>query len=186
MKKIYLFILSLLLALISYGQVTIGTVNPGPYGKGSSVCVPFRIDATNWCGNPSNKFELWISASGFTTNDSIKIGTYNSTWARFINGLIPLNYSTFGSHAFKVKTTYPATEVLSTGTITIVDALGPSAAVNLAPGQQINNTLVADTVFGGCGTNTSLTLNFFKSTSTLPPLRVQCITKVLIYRIFQI
>jgi hypothetical protein len=73
LKKVYLYIVSLLVALNSFGQVTIGTVNPGPYGKGSSVCVPFRLDATNWCGAPNNKFELWISASGFTTNDSIII-----------------------------------------------------------------------------------------------------------------
>ena len=126
MKKVYLYIVSLLVALNSFGQVTIGTVNPGPYGKGSSVCVPFRLDATNWCGAPNNKFELWISASGFTTNDSIKIGTYNSAWARFINGLIPANYATFGSHSYKVKTTSPATEVISTGTISIVDATGPN------------------------------------------------------------
>ena len=165
MKKVYLYIVSLLVALNSFGQVTIGTVNPGPYGKGSSVCVPFRLDATNWCGGPTNKFELWISASGFTTNDSIKIGTYNSSWARFINGLIPANYSTFGSHSYKVKTTSPATEVLSTGTISIVDATGPSAAVNLATGQQGTLTLVADTSYGGCGTPSSLQLNFFKNAS---------------------
>jgi gliding motility-associated-like protein len=165
LKKVYLYIVSLLVALNSFGQVTIGTVNPGPYGKGSSVCVPFRLDATNWCGGPTNKFELWISASGFTTNDSIKIGTYNSSWARFINGLIPANYSTFGSHSYKVKTTSPATEVLSTGTISIVDATGPSAAVNLATGQQGTLTLVADTSYGGCGTPSSLQLNFFKNAS---------------------
>ena len=165
MRKLFLYIVAVILSISSYAQVTIGTVNPGPYGKGSSVCVPFRLDATNWCGAPNNKFELWISASGFTANDSIKIGTYNSAWARFINGLIPANYATFGSHSYKVKTTSPATEVISTGTISIVDATGPSAAVNLATGQQGTLTLVADTAYGGCGTPSSLQLNFFKNAS---------------------
>ena len=127
--------------------------------------MPFRLDATNWCGNPDNKFELWISRSGFTTNDEVLIGTYNATWARFINGLIPANYSTFGSHSFKVKTTSPASEVISTGTISIVDATGPSASVNLASGQQSSLTLVADTAYGGCGTPSSLALNFYKNGS---------------------
>ncbi|MFZ9695646.1 MAG: hypothetical protein ACO3AY_07230, partial [Chitinophagaceae bacterium] len=131
MRKLLLYFVALLFSFNAFSQVTIGTVNPGPYGNGSSVFVPFRLDATSWCGGPENKFELWISSSGFIS-DSLKIGTYNSSWSRFINGLIPANYSIYGSHAFKVKTTSPATETLSTGTISIVNSTGPDALVSLS------------------------------------------------------
>jgi len=170
LKKFLLHIIFLFSCVFSYAQITIGTVNPGPYGRGSSVAIPFQINADSWCGTPQNKFELWISRSGFTNNDSLRIGTYNSTWARFINGLIPANYSTFGSHSFKVKATSPYTETIASGTISIVDAVGPSAQVNLSPGQQSTLTLVTDTAYGSCGESRSLALNFNKATNNTATL----------------
>jgi hypothetical protein len=159
---LYLITLFFCLSAISQQQITIGTVNPGPYGKGSSVMVPFRIDG-NWCGATDNKFELWISPSGFTANDAVKIGTYNATWARFINGLIPANYATFGSHSYKVVATSPVTQTISTGTISIVDAVGPDALVKLGAASASDFTLVTDSAYGSCGSNDLVELDLIKA-----------------------
>ena len=88
-NKIVIFLLTLL-PLFSIGQIgpATETLITGTYAKGSSIALPVSVSG---CFKPDNKFELYLSASDFSSDPGVLIGQYSATYINFINGLIPSN-----------------------------------------------------------------------------------------------
>jgi PKD repeat protein len=89
-KLVRLFLLGLFCALASTAsaQLTIGTVDPGPYTPGSSIAATFTISAAS-CITQGNVFTLQLSNAAGSFAAPVNIGTYTSFYSAFVNGVIP-------------------------------------------------------------------------------------------------
>src|ERR1700749_1741968 len=87
----FLTLLSILTFTGAYAQtITIGNVDPGPYGQGSNIAVPVTINDAAGCVNQGNTFNLYLSdASGSFASGGTLIGTSTGFYASFVNGVIP-------------------------------------------------------------------------------------------------
>ncbi|WP_316785722.1 PKD domain-containing protein [Pedobacter frigiditerrae] len=90
MKIFRLLFLSMLCAVAfpSFAQLTIGTVDPGPYSPGSTIAATFSINPST-CIAQGNVFRLRLSDASGNFAPGIVIGTYNSFYSTFVNGIIP-------------------------------------------------------------------------------------------------
>ncbi len=75
-------------AFPSFAQLTIGTVDPGPYSPGSTIAATFSINPST-CIAQGNVFRLRLSDASGNFAPGIVIGTYNSFYSTFVNGIIP-------------------------------------------------------------------------------------------------
>ncbi|CAM4256997.1 PKD repeat-containing protein [Pedobacter westerhofensis] len=168
MRKILHALGTLILVLIfsqSKGQVTIGTVDPGPYGIGSNITIPL-----NFAGNQSDLpigtvFELYLSdATGTFIGNGTLLGSFSGFYTPAVNGAIPTNVTTAGTN-YKLRirisnpANNPATTFLDVATpITILAQTTP--AVTLTP-NSASNALGGDNI-GFCtsdaGPNKSIIL----------------------------
>jgi PKD repeat protein len=125
----------LLSSFSSNAQITIGTVDAGPYGYGSSITVPVTFPG-NLSGLPSdNTFELFLSdAAGNFVGNGTRLGTFSGFYTAGINGLIPNTLAAGTGYRLRVRTSNPdnipaATITDVPGTISI--SAVPSSAVTL-------------------------------------------------------
>jgi PKD repeat protein len=163
MRKILptaLFLLIFLSLTQLNAQVIIGSVDAGPYGRGSSISVPFMIPSTNTCLAKDNKFEIYLSDVNGSFAAETKIGELSGFYSTYINGTIPNNALAGNNYKLRVKTTSPATVVEYSGTVQILATAGPNVGVEP---QNANQVLQTDAVFGYCGNavgdNNTMNLN---------------------------
>ncbi|MDO7743495.1 MAG: hypothetical protein MUP99_06965, partial [Pedobacter sp.] len=99
-----LFVLTLLfLSFQSNAQITIGTVDAGPYTPGSSIAATFTIGNIS-CIQQNNVFNLFlVSPAGVET----RIGFYNGFYSTFVNGTIPAGTATGIGYKLRIKSTSP-------------------------------------------------------------------------------
>jgi len=90
-----------------FAQVTIGTVDPGPYTPGSTIAVPFKIPTS--CISQGNQFQLYLSDQNGSFATETLIGTYAGFYSTYINGLLPAGLTPGTGYRVRVKTTVPAT-----------------------------------------------------------------------------
>jgi len=118
MRKILrtLFVLTLLfLSFQSKAQITIGTVDAGPYTPGSSIAATFTTGTTT-CIQQNNVFNLFlVSPAGVETN----IGSYTGFYATFVNGIIPAGTAPGPGYKLRIKSTSPAGISNDSGSFTI-------------------------------------------------------------------
>ncbi|RBQ02641.1 PKD domain-containing protein [Pedobacter miscanthi] len=88
-------------------QVNIGTVDPGPYTPGSTIAVPFKVPSS--CISQGNQFQLYLSDQNGNFSTETRIGTYDSFYSTYINGLLPAGLTPGTGYRVRVKTTVPAT-----------------------------------------------------------------------------
>ena len=139
------------------------TLITGTYAKGSSIALPVSVSG---CFKPDNKFELYLSASDFSSDPGVLIGQYNATFINFINGQIPSDagFSPQAGQVYqlRVRSTNPVASWVSPTKFSIAANAGPSALVAV-PNQ---NVLLKDTIFGLCQANFNNSITFSISKAT--------------------
>jgi hypothetical protein len=133
--------------------ITIGTIDPGPYGPGSTIAIPFHIDDSGGCISPSNTFQLLMStpAGLFNATTNTPVATINGFYATFFNYTIPANKAPGTNYQFKIiatnpaYTSFPSTPGITIGSIPGIDAATSSTAINST------YSTFDNIVFGQCG-----------------------------------
>ncbi|WP_442589877.1 PKD domain-containing protein [Pedobacter sp. AW31-3R] len=94
----------LFLSFSSRAQITVGTVDAGPYTPGSTIAATFSTGNTT-CLQIGNRFTLYlVSSSGAETI----IGSYEGFYSTFVNGEIPGNITPGVGYRLRIKSTAPA------------------------------------------------------------------------------
>src|SRR6476661_4140597 len=159
----YAIILCTLVPLLADAQtVTIGAVDAGPYGSGSTVVVPFtiKLDVGEATFAQTNRFELYLSDANGDFTAQTKIGEYIGFYTSFLNGVIPTGLPDGDGYRLRIVSTNPVQTYLVSTAIKLRSSSGPVAGVSN------NNVLNAET-FGWCGASvgTKATV-IFTNTST--------------------
>lgn len=175
----FFFLSFLLISFQSKAQITIGTVDAGPYGYGSNITVPLSFP-----GNVSdlpigNTFELYLSdATGNFAGNGTLLGTFGGFYTPAVNGVIPNGLAAGNGYKLRIRTSNPNnTPVTNTidvpGNITIVAQTSPT--VTLTPNSSAN-ALGGDNI-GFCptdaGNNKSLLLKDNVPSSTSIEVQVR-------------
>jgi PKD repeat protein len=169
-------IISVLVFSESRGQVSIGTVDPGPYTPGSTIAATFGLGAT--CIAPSNTFELYLSDSNGDFANEVRIGAYATFYSAFVNGTIPAGTPAGTGYRLRVKSTNPATTSAASGPIIITAGNTPvEARITSAQNTTISNNPVT---FGNCNTDENvLTTRFsFTNASTAAAVTVSIVNQI--------
>jgi PKD repeat protein len=105
-KHLLFFTIVLIFFQISevYSQITIGTVDAGPYTPGSSIAATFTMESI--CIRPGNNFELYLVRPDGTEIPG-SIGFYSGFYSTFVNGTIPAGTPAGTGYRLRVKATNP-------------------------------------------------------------------------------
>ncbi len=176
MRKLLPSSIILLFTLLSFtvsGQITFGTIDPGPYGRGSTIAVPISVSLTGSCLATDNTFELYLSDASGNFGAERKIGQYGGFFSTHINGTIPGDVAT-GTYKLRVKTTSPAAVYLYSGTINVIAVTGPYVGATPSTSSQV---LTTDATYGWCGSavgdNKTMILNDDSSSPTIERLSLK-------------
>jgi large repetitive protein len=130
--------------VVAHAQtITVGAVDPGPYGQGSTIAVPITVNGAANCTRPGTTYSLYLSDAAGNFAPGTVIGTYNEFYATFVNGKIP-NVPAGAGYRVEVKS--------STGVVSSVsNAFTISAGTGVVAGvvSQLINPAYPD-VFGQC------------------------------------
>ena len=141
--------------------ITIGNVDPGPYGQGSTIAVPFNINDAGGCIQQNNTFNLYLSdAAGNFPGPAAPIGTFTGFYTSFINGIIPAGTPAGANYKVIIKSTSPA--------VTSAPSAAFSINANPAVTAAVSSSIISPTypeVFGSCN-GTPNTPFAFKNAST--------------------
>lgn len=141
--------------------ITVGTIDPGPYGQGSTVAVPVTINDAAACINQNNTFNLYLSdATGNFPAGGTLIGSFTGFYTPFINGTIPAGTPAGAGYKVMVKSTSPVVSSAPSAAFTINASTGVVAGISSG----ILNPTYPD-VFGQCNGAAGSTFTF-TNTST--------------------
>lgn len=112
-KRLLFLTIALVFLQISdvFSQITIGTVDAGPYTPGSSIAATFSLDPAT-CIRPGNRFDLYLVRPDGTEIPT-PIGSYNGFYSTFVNGIIPgaTIAPPLPGYRLRIKTTNPVLPV---------------------------------------------------------------------------
>jgi len=145
-KGLFILLLPLLVitAAASAQTITVGAIDPGPYGQGSSISVPFKVDNTSGCIATNNVYRLYLSNSTGSFASQVQIGTYTGFYGTFVNGIIPAGTPAGNGYKLRVISTSPSVISTTSSAFSISNAAAVKAAVS---SQSIGND---PEVFGAC------------------------------------
>jgi hypothetical protein len=123
--------------------ITVGTVDPGPYGQGSSIAVPINVNTSAGCINSANTFNLYLSDASGNFSPGTLIGSYTGSYATFVNGVIPNGTPAGSGYKVEVKSTSPAVTSSVSSAFTISASAGVTASLS-------TTETVSAGVFGRC------------------------------------
>ncbi|MDN5288070.1 MAG: hypothetical protein JWR38_4344 [Mucilaginibacter sp.] len=144
-KTFFLAIFGLLTLVASAQTITIGSVDAGSYGQGSTISVPIKLDNTSGCFTTSNTFNLYLSDANGSFAAQTKIGSISGFYATFVNGIIPTSTPAGSQYKVRVVSTAPAV----TSSESTVFTISGSAGVVAGTSSQILNPNYPE-VFGTC------------------------------------
>lgn len=147
-KRLLFFTIALVFFQISevFSQITIGTVDAGPYGNGSTISVPINFPGNQSEFHTGNVFTLYISdATGNFVGNGTQIGTFTGFYTPFINGVLPALPAGNG-YKLRIVASDPAQTITVPGTIDIRNLTAPT--ITLTPSNQ-NRILGVDHI-GWC------------------------------------
>lgn len=170
-KRLLILTVALVLFQLSeaFSQISIGTVDAGPYTTGSSIAAMFSIGPAD-CIAQNNVFDLILVSP---TNVETPIGSYTGFYAAFVNGTIPAGTAAGAGYRVKIRSSNPVLETGLSTPFTISPLTTPVLAS--VSSTTINSNPVT---FGRCAasanpyvfTNTSNTGNVSALiTNQLPP-----------------
>lgn len=104
-KRLLFFATALLFFQVSevFAQISMVTIDPGPYTPGSSIAATFTIEST--CIRPGNRFDLYLVHPNGT---EVAIGNFNGFYGTFVNGIIPIGTPALNGYRLRIKSTTPA------------------------------------------------------------------------------
>lgn len=138
MRNICLLFVGILFGFVfsAQGQISVPTINSGPYGVGSSITVPINFTNNQSEFKIGNVFTLYISdAAGVFAGNGTQIGQYNGFFTPGINGVIP-NLPDGSGYRLRIVASNPATTIEVSGPIIIKNN---SFDVTLTPSFPTNN-----------------------------------------------
>jgi len=142
--------------------ITVGNVDPGPYGQGSNIAVPITINDAAACINQGNTFNLYLSdASGNFPAGGTLIGTSTGFYSSFLNGVIPAGTPAGGGYKVIVKSTNPVVTSAASAAFTI----NAGTAVTAGVSSQIIGIKYPE-VFGQCSGSDGSKFTFTDNSST--------------------
>lgn len=112
-----LFFGAFLLTSNVFAQVTIGTVDPGPYTPGSTIAIPFKVPAS--CISQGNQFQLYLSDQSGSFATETLIGTYIGFYSTYINGILPTGLTPGTGYRIRIKSTSPTSASTQSGAFEI-------------------------------------------------------------------
>ncbi|TCC97655.1 PKD domain-containing protein [Pedobacter hiemivivus] len=145
---------------VGFSQITIGTVDPGPYTPGSSIAATFKILST--CIKPGNRFNLYLVRPD-GTEVAPAIGFYDGFYTTFVNGTIPPGTPSNTGYKLRIKSTTPVLTADS-GPFEIKAGTQVRAQVNSFPDLALDATGQPE-VFGYCPGRDNIEFSF-ENTST--------------------
>ncbi|MBB5394425.1 PKD domain-containing protein [Mucilaginibacter sp. AK015] len=147
-------------AATSAQTITLGAIDPGPYGQGSTISVPFNVDITSGCIGKTNSFRLYLSdASGNFGNTPL--ATYSGFYGTFVNGVIPAGTPAGSGYKVKIVSTLPAISSNISAAFTISNGAGVTAGVK---SQSISAS--NPEVFGACFGTSNASYSFVNASTT--------------------
>lgn len=126
-------------------SVILGSIDPGPYGQGSTIGVPFNLNTTAQCASSTNVFNLYLSDAAGNFGSQTLIGSFSGFYGTFVNGVIPNGTPAGSGYRLKIQCSDPAINPVTSTPITISAAGGVAAAT---ASQAIN--IAFPDVFGTC------------------------------------
>lgn len=138
-KHLLFFTVALFFFQISevFSQISIGTVDPGPYGNGSTITVPINFPNNQSEFKIGNVFTLYISdATGNFAGNGTPIGTYTGFYTPFINGILP-NLPIGTGYKLRIVASNPAQVIDVPGTIDIRNVV--ASPITITPSLQSRN-----------------------------------------------
>src|ERR1700743_1034577 len=128
--------------------ITVGTVDPGPYGQGSSIAVPINVNTTSGCINTGNTYTVYLSDASGNFSPGTPIGSGTNAYTTFINATIPNGTPAGAGYKVEVKSSNPAVTSTVSAAFTISSNPGVTASLS-------STETVAAGVFGRCVGSTS-------------------------------
>jgi PKD repeat protein len=161
--KIFLLIVAFCCLAIAgaFAQtITIGSIDPGPYGQGSTIGVPFHLNTTTACASSTNVFNLFLSDANGNFGAPRLIGNYTGFYGTFVNGVIPNGTAPSANYKIRIQCTDPAILPVTSGTFTVSASAGVTAAVS----SQAINAATPD-IFGTCIGSDNVSYPFVNTSS---------------------
>lgn len=148
-KSLFFSVLITILSLSDvFGQtLTISNIDPGPYGPGSTIAIPFHVNDSGGCIQQSNVYSLYLCNASGTIIKPTPIDTIRNFYGTFFNYNVPSTL-TPGNYTFIIKSSNPAVASAVSGAVIIGNSQG--SAVNVTcPLSSIDNSKYPE-VFGAC------------------------------------
>jgi PKD repeat protein len=133
--------------------ITIGTVDPGPYGPGSTIAVPITVSGN--CINTATTYNLYLSDASGSFAAPMLIGTFSDFYTTFVNGIIPNGLPASNTYAVRVSSATPVINSTTSAPFSISASAGVVAGIASQP---IKPTYPE--VFGTCSGNAGAVYNF--------------------------
>lgn len=131
-KSLFFFAIFTIFALTgAFAQtITVGNVDPGPYGQGSTIAVPININDASGCIDQSNIFKLYLSdATGAFPSGGTLIGSHTGFYTPFVNGVVPNGTPAGLNYKVRVQSTATATTSAASAAFTINLSTGVTASI---------------------------------------------------------
>ncbi|WP_419698390.1 PKD domain-containing protein [Mucilaginibacter sp. NFX135] len=155
-KKTFFLVIFLLSALFARAQtINVGNVDAGPYGSGSSISIPIKLNNGSGCFAVTNEFDLYLSDANGNFGAQQKIGSITGFYATFVNGIIPAGTPSGTGYKLRVVSTTPVITSGASSAFTINNSTGVVAAVS----SQIINPQYPE-VFGTCNGKPNVTTKY--------------------------
>ncbi|RYD88122.1 MAG: hypothetical protein EOP54_27760, partial [Sphingobacteriales bacterium] len=131
-KGLFLLFSFLLIGRVATAQtITVGSVDAGPYGQGSTIAVPIVVDNSSGCiTSATNTFRLYLSDASGSFASQVQIGTFTGFYATFVNGIIPAGTPAGTGYKVRIVSTTPAITSSTSGAFAINNAGGVIAATS--------------------------------------------------------
>ncbi|MFD0794145.1 PKD domain-containing protein [Mucilaginibacter litoreus] len=146
-KSLFFLPIFVLATMAVWAQsITIGTINPGPYGRGSTISVPVKI--TGCINDTTNVYSLYLSDANGNFGSQKLIGTFQGFYATFINGVVPSDASITTSSNYKVRVTSSKPAITSTASAAF--QIQATAGIKAGTSSTQINAGVDPEAFGSC------------------------------------
>ena len=163
-KSVFL-VIPLLFAFTSLiaQTITIGSVDPGPYGSGSTVAVPFTVNDASGCIAQNNIYSLYLCDASGNPIPGAPVDTIKNFYGTAFNFTVPAG-TPAGTYTFIVKSSSPAVSSSTSSPFTISATAGGTAAAN-CPSTQIADPTYP-TVYGTCSGADGMQYTFSNASSS--------------------
>ncbi|MHB8208227.1 PKD domain-containing protein [Mucilaginibacter sp.] len=169
MNKIFIksafLVIPLLFAFTSLiaQTITVGSVDAGPYGSGSTIAVPFTVNDASGCIAQNNVYSLYLCDASGNPIPGTPVDTIKNFYGTSFNFTVPAG-TPAGTYTFVVKSSSPAVSSSPSSPFTISTTAGGTAAAT-CPSTQIADPTYP-TVYGTCSGANGMQYTFTNASSS--------------------